>query len=76
MPIVPAIVASGFLMGLMEALAFMVDNGFLTLDTTGSVYVFSRLFSNAAYTFLPILCWIILGGDFADVATQWHPMGR
>ena len=66
-PIVPAIVASGFLMGLMEALAFMVDNGFLTLDTTGSVYVFSRLFSNAAYTFLPILIAYsaakVFGGD-------------
>ena len=54
-PIIPAIVASGFLMGLMEALNFMVSNGFLNLDTAGSVYVFAKLFSNAAYTFLPIL---------------------
>ena len=36
-PIIPAIVASGFLMGIMEALNFMVNNGFLNIDTTGSV---------------------------------------
>lgn len=54
-PIIPAIVASGFLMGIMEALNFMVNNGFLTLDTTSSLFVFAKLFSNVAYTFLPIL---------------------
>lgn len=54
-PIIPAIVASGFLMGLMEALNFMVSNGFVSIDTTGSLYVFAKLFSNTAYTFLPIL---------------------
>ncbi|MDO5411126.1 MAG: glucose PTS transporter subunit IIA [Lachnospiraceae bacterium] len=54
-PIIPAIVASGFLMGIMEALNFMVSNGFLTLDTTSSVFVFAKLFSNVAYVFLPIL---------------------
>ena len=54
-PIIPAIVASGFLMGIMEALNFMVNNGFLNIDTSGSIYVFSNLFSNTAYTFLPIL---------------------
>ena len=75
-PIIPAIVASGFLMGIMEALNFMVNNGFLNIDTTGSVYVFAKLFSNTAYTFLPILCRIVLGGDFSDFVTRWHPMGR
>ena len=55
MPIIPAIVASGFLMGIMEALNFMVNNGFVNIDTSGSVYVFAQLFSNTAYTFLPIL---------------------
>ena len=54
-PIIPAIVASGFLMGIMEALKFMVNNGFLDIDTSGSIYVFADLFSNTAYTFLPIL---------------------
>ena len=54
-PIIPAIVASGFLMGLMEALNFMVNNGFLNIDTSGSIYTFAQLFSNTAYTFLPIL---------------------
>lgn len=54
-PIIPAIVASGFLMGIMEALNFMVSNGFVNIDTTGSLYVFAKLFSNTAYVFLPIL---------------------
>ncbi len=54
-PIIPAIVASGFLMGIMEALTFMVNNGFLSIDTSGSIYVFANLFANTAYTFLPIL---------------------
>ena len=54
-PIIPAIVASGFLMGIMEALNFMVNNNFININTTGSIYVFAQLFSNTAYTFLPIL---------------------
>ena len=54
-PIIPAIVASGFLMGIMEALTFMVNNGFLAINTSGSIYVFANLFANTAYTFLPIL---------------------
>ena len=54
-PIIPAIVASGFLMGIMEALNFMVNNGFLRIDTSGSIYVFANLFANTAYVFLPIL---------------------
>lgn len=55
MPIIPAIVASGFLMGIMEALNFMVNNGFLNIDTSGSIFVFANLFANTAYVFLPIL---------------------
>ena len=54
-PIIPAIVASGFLMGIMEALNFMVNNNFININTNGSIYVFAQLFSNTAYTFLPIL---------------------
>lgn len=54
-PIIPAIVASGFLMGIMEALNFMVNNGFLNINTEGSIYQFAVLFSNVAYVFLPIL---------------------
>lgn len=54
-PIIPAIVASGFLMGIMEALNFMVNNGFLAMDTSSSIFVFANLFSNVAYVFLPIL---------------------
>lgn len=54
-PIIPAIVASGFLMGIMESLNFMVANGFLNIDTSGSIYNFAQIFANTAYTFLPIL---------------------
>lgn len=54
-PIIPAIVASGFLMGIMESLNFMVSNGYLNIDVTGSLYMFAKLFSNTAYVFLPIL---------------------
>ena len=54
-PIIPAIVASGFLMGIMEALNFMVNNGFLNIDTSGSLFTLANLFANTAYTFLPIL---------------------
>lgn len=54
-PIIPAIVASGFLMGIMNSLDFMNSNGFLAIDTSSSIYVFANLFSNTAYTFLQIL---------------------
>ena len=54
-PIIPAIVASGFLMGIMEALNFMVNNGYVNINTNGSIYQFAVLFSNVAYVFLPIL---------------------
>lgn len=54
-PIIPAIVASGFLMGIMEALNFMVNNGFVNIDTSSSIFVFANLFGNTAYVFLPIL---------------------
>ena len=63
-PIIPAIVASGFLMGLMNALDFMVKNGFLNIDTNSSIYVFANLFSNIAYTFLPILIGFSAAGVF------------
>ena len=55
MPIIPAIVASGFLMGIMNSLDFMINNGFINMDTSSSIYVFANLFSNTAYTFLQIL---------------------
>ena len=54
-PIIPAIVASGFLMGIMNSLDFMNSNGFLNINTHSSIYVFANLFSNIAYTFLQIL---------------------
>ena len=54
-PIIPAVVASGFLMGIMNSLDFMNSNGFLHINTHSSIYVFANLFSNIAYTFLQIL---------------------
>lgn len=54
-PIIPAIVASGFLMGIMEALNFMVNNNYFNINTSSSIYVFANLFANTAYVFLPIL---------------------
>lgn len=54
-PIIPAIVAGGFLMGIIESMNFAVNNGFINFDTHGSVYTILTLLSNAAYTFLPIL---------------------
>ena len=54
-PIIPAIVASGFLMGIMNSLDFMNSNGFLQINIHSSIYVFANLFSNIAYTFLQIL---------------------
>ena len=54
-PIIPAIVASGFLMGIMNSLDFKNSNGFLHINTHSSIYVFANLFSNIAYTFLQIL---------------------
>ena len=54
-PIIPAIVSGGLMMGLTEAIMFCVNNGFMDINTQGSVFVFLKLFSNAAYVFLPIL---------------------
>lgn len=54
-PIIPAIVAGGLIMGIMEALNFMSANGFLSLNTDGYVFTIFKLLSNAAFTFLPIL---------------------
>lgn len=63
-PIIPAIVASGFLMGIMNSLDFMNSNGFINIDTTGSLYVFANLFSNTAYVFLQILIGFSAGKAF------------
>lgn len=54
-PIIPAIVAGGLMMGLTESINFCVNNGYLAINTSSSWYVFLQMFSNAAYIFLPIL---------------------
>jgi len=61
-PIIPAIVASGLLMGLLEGLSKLYPN----LANSGT-YNILLLFSNAAFTFLPILIAIstakVFGGN-------------
>lgn len=54
-PIIPAIVSGGLIMGIMEALNFMASNGFISLNTDGYVFTIFKLLSNAAFVFLPIL---------------------
>ena len=54
-PIIPALVASGLIMGIIEALNFMSANGYLNIDTEGYIYTLIKLLSNTAFTFLPIL---------------------
>lgn len=54
-PIIPAIVASGFLMGIMESLNFMINNGFIALDQSSALFVLANMFANTAYVFLPVL---------------------
>ncbi|MDO4436895.1 MAG: PTS transporter subunit EIIC [Coriobacteriaceae bacterium] len=54
-PIVPAIVASGLLLGIMGALNFMVANDFLAIDTSNFLYRIADLVSNTSFTFLQIL---------------------
>lgn len=61
-PIIPAIVASGLLMGLLEGLS----NVFPGMTDSGT-YVILHLFSNAAFVFLPVLIAIsaakVFGGN-------------
>ncbi|AEB06469.1 PTS system, glucose-like IIB subunint [Coriobacterium glomerans PW2] len=54
-PIIPAIVASGLLLGIMSALNFMNSNGFIEIDTNGFVYRIADLVSGTSFTFLQIL---------------------
>ena len=42
-PIIPAIVARGFLIGIMNSLDFMFNNGFIHMVTSSSIYVFANL---------------------------------
>lgn len=54
-PIIPAIVASGFLMGIMESLNFLINNGYIGLSNESALFVLANMFSNTAYVFLPVL---------------------
>lgn len=54
-PIIPAIVASGLLLGIMSALNFMNTNGFISIDTSNFVYRIADLVSGTSFTFLQIL---------------------
>ncbi len=54
-PIIPAIVAGGLIMGIMEALNFMANNGIISINQSGYLFQIINMLSNAAFTFLPIL---------------------
>ncbi|MDE6714682.1 MAG: glucose PTS transporter subunit IIA [Lachnospiraceae bacterium] len=54
-PIIPAIVAGGLIMGIMEALNFMSNNDIIAIDQSGYLFQIINMLSNAAFTFLPIL---------------------
>ncbi len=54
-PIIPAIVAGGLIMGIMEALNFMANQGIISIDQSGYLFQIINMLSNAAFTFLPIL---------------------
>lgn len=54
-PIIPAIVACGLIMGIIEAINFMASSGFISVNTDGYAYTVIELLSNSAFTFLPIL---------------------
>ncbi len=54
-PIIPAIVASGFLMGIMESLNFLINNGYIHLSNQSALFVLANMFANTAYVFLPVL---------------------
>lgn len=54
-PIIPAIVASGLLMGITNSLSYAASHNYINLNVNNSFFVLLSLFSNAAYLFLPIL---------------------
>ena len=54
-PIIPAIVASGLLLGIMSALNFMNTQGLIAIDTNNFVYKIADLVSGTSFTFLQIL---------------------
>lgn len=54
-PIIPAIVACGLIMGIIEAINFMASSGFISVNTDGYAYTVIELLCNSAFTFLPIL---------------------
>lgn len=54
-PIIPAIVASGLLLGIMSALNFMASNGFIPLDTNNFIYKIADLVSGTSFGILQIL---------------------
>lgn len=66
-PIIPAIVASGFLMGIMESLNFLIGKGYISLSTDNVLFVLASIFANTAYVFLPVLIGFsgakVLGGN-------------
>ena len=70
-PIIPAIVASGLLMGLLEGLS----NVFPALSQSGT-YTIIHLFSNAAFVFLPVLIAISAAKTFGGNMFLGAVIGR
>ena len=54
-PIIPAIVASGLLLGIMSALNFMNTSGIIAIDTNNFVYKIADMVSGTSFSFLQIL---------------------
>ena len=63
-PIIPAIVASGFLMGIMETLNFLSNNGYISLSNESTFFILANMFANTAYVFLPVLIGFSAGKVF------------
>lgn len=54
-PIIPAIVASGLLLGIISALNYMNAQGIIAIDTNDSFYQVANLVASTAFSFLQIL---------------------
>jgi PTS system sucrose-specific IIC component len=54
-PILPVLVAAGFLKGIVDLLGFMNLHGILGIGIDNSIYLFAKLFSNSVYEFMSIL---------------------
>lgn len=54
-PIIPALVAAGFLKGIVDLMGTLSQHGILNIGLDNSFYSFAGLIVNSVYAFLPIL---------------------